>query len=391
MDTELPEDVKMIQSTCIKIREEELMPLEKVVMDLDKKGGWGNEFPKEISDKLKKRAMEVGLWCGDLPTELGGGGLSTLAQNVCTEEFMQTIAPFPRSPGIGARILLGASEEVKEKYFDRFIKGELSSSFVQSEPGAGSDVSGIQTTAVLEGDTWHINGHKLWISGADKADIAFIVAVTDKAKGTHGGISTFVVDTHQPGWKVVRKIATMGGTDFAMSTCEVLLEDVTTPKNHIVGEEGRGFAQASKFLSNNRVHMGAMYVGWGTRCLNMSTDYAKKRVTFGEPLSNRQAVQWMLVDSAIDIHATRLMVQHASWWTDKYPEKDNRQMSSMCRVFGSEMGLKVIDRSIQIHGGIGYSKDLPLEMIYRRARLFTIGEGPNEIQRYIIARNIFRG
>ena len=388
MDLELPEDVKMLQTTMRKVVRDELMPLEPTIMEEEMKGASGN-FPEELHKKLSNRAKELGIWQGMLPEELGGAGLSLLADMVIGEELAYTIVNFPTTGGLGAPIMLNAEPHVRDKYFPKLVSGELHDCFVQTEPTGGSDVAGIQTFAERKGDEYILNGRKTFISAADKADIGFVVAVTDKAKGTHGGISTFIVDCHQPGWKVVRPIQTMGG--MMWRPFEVLLEDVHTPADHRIGEEGRGFAFASKFLSHGRIHMATSFVGLMRRSLDMSIDYAKKRVTFGEPLSNRQAVQWMLVDGAIGHHASQLMVYQAASAADDHPEADNRKETSMCRVFASENGLKTIDNAIQIHGGLGYSKDLPLELMWRRARIFTIGEGPNEIQRYIIARQMFRG
>jgi acyl-CoA dehydrogenase len=389
MDFELPEDIKMLQTTIRKVVREELLPLEKVAMDIDKETGSYADMPDDISDKLKKRAMELGIWYGNIPQEFGGGGLSNLADAVITEEQNYSLVMMPTTSGLGGPILLASDPSVRDKFLPKLLKGDIYSCFAQTEPAGGTDVAGIQTFAEKKGDEYILNGRKTFISGAQKSDIAFVVAVTDKAKGTHGGISTFVVDTHQPGWKIARRIPTMGSPFTA--PCEVLLEDVKVSADNMIGAEGRGFANASRFLSHGRASMGAMYTAWSQRSTDMAVDYAKKRVTFGEPLSNRQAVQWMLVDNAISTHAGRLMLYHAAWWTDEHPEADNRFYTSMLRIFASENGLKSIDKAIQIHGGLGYSKDLPLEMFYRRARLFSIGEGPNEIQRFIVARSLFKG
>lgn len=387
MEFELPEDVKMLRDTIRQFVKDELMPLEKVMMEVELE--WPKkEFPEDLRDKLREKGKEMGIWQPNLPKEVGGAGLSCLAAMVMNEEFSYSIVRPSLSSGLGANFLLNCEESVQDKYLKKLVDGDIVSCFAQTEPGGGTDVAGIQTFAEKVGDEYVLNGRKTFISSGHEADIAFVVAVTDKAKGTHGGISMFVVDCHQPGWKVARRIHTMGGSQWAPS--EILLENVRTPANHKIGQEGRGFANASRFLSHGRLGMGASFVGLMRRSLDMSIDYAKKRVTFGEPLSNRQAVQWMLVDGSIAHHASQLMVETASADADAHPEKDNRKETSMVRVFASEHGLKTIDNAIQIHGGLGYSRDLPLELMWRRSRVYTIGEGPNEIQRFIIARQLFK-
>jgi acyl-CoA dehydrogenase len=265
------------------------------------------------------------------------------------------------------------------------VRGEKTGWFALTEPNAGSDAAAIETSAVRDGENWLLNGTKIFISEADVVDFLLIPAVTDKKKGARGGITTFVVDReipNTPGYKVVRLIETMG--DFVL--CEVLLDNCIVPASNVVGEVGQGWIMAQRFLGRLRLHHGAWALGMAERCLEMAKDYAKQRVTFGKPLAERQAIQWMLADSAIEIYATGCMVYHCAWKADQ--AMDIRQEAAIVKVYGDEMAQRVVSRTLQIYGGLGYTKDLPIERFYRTARMLTIGGGTAEMMRLIVARNV---
>ena len=225
-------------------------------------------------------------------------------------------------------------------------------------------------------------------TSAAKADYAVVVA---RMKGTQRreGITIFVVPATTPGYRVVREIPMMGFSLVSLGRqCEIALEDCVLSPDHVLGEPGQGWQLMQQQMGGARFNVGAIAVGISERCLKMAIDYAKQRVTFHEPLFNRQAIQWMLADSAVEIHATRLMVYQGAWKIDQ--GEDARQEIAMVKVFGSEMVGMVVDRALQIHGGLGYSKDMVLERYYRDVRAMRIVDGTSEIQRYIIARNLLR-
>jgi len=242
----------------------------------------------------------------------------------------------------------------------------------------------MQTTAVKKGDQWVINGRKIWISRAHVADFIIVMAVTDKEKRARGGITAFLVDKGTPGLILQRQIPVIGGH----APWEIVFEDMTLPESQVLGPVGQGFAPMQLRLTVRRLEIGSWCVGTAQRCLDMMVEYAKQRVTFGQRLADRQAVQWFIADSATDIYASRLMTYHGAWKFDQ--GEDVRQEASMLKIFATEMATRVADRAMQVHGGMGMSKDLPLEFIYRRLRPMRIFEGPTEIHRWVVARSLLK-
>jgi acyl-CoA dehydrogenase len=235
---------------------------------------------------------------------------------------------------------------------------------------------------VRDGADWVINGRKIWVSRVAYADFTILMAVTDKARGARGGISAFLVDRGTPGFNVLRRIPMLGGT----YTYEIAIEDLRLPAGQLLGREGYGFAPMQQRLSTRRVQIGAWCVGMAQRALDMMVEYAPQRVTFGQPLAQRQAIQWWVADAATKIHACRLMVYDAARKIDR--GEDPRTEVSMIKVYGTEMASEVIDHAMQTFGGMGMTKELPLQLMASRVRLMRVYEGPSEVHRMVIARKI---
>jgi len=387
MDFSLLEEHRMLQDTVQRFVRQELLPLEAVVLQRDTQGLTGEELiPSEIEEKLLAKAQEAGLWGLDVPEEFGGLNLGALPKCLANEELHKTITPFtfpPDAPNLHM-LMQTCTAEQRERYLLPYARGEKRSAIAISEPGAGSDPAGMLTTASKKGDHWIINGRKIWISRAHIADFIIVMAVTDKEKRARGGITAFLVDKGTPGLILQRQIPVIGGH----APWELVFEDMSVPDSHVLGQVGYGFAPMQLRLTVRRLEIGSWCVGLAQRCLDMMIDYAKQRVTFGQRLADRQAVQWFIADSATDIHAARLMTYHGAWKFDQ--NEDVRQEASMLKVFATEMATRVADRAMQVHGGMGMSKDLPLEFIYRRLRPMRIFEGPTEVHRWVIARSLLK-
>ncbi|HZU05570.1 MAG TPA: acyl-CoA dehydrogenase family protein [Chloroflexota bacterium] len=382
MDFELPRELRMLQNLVRKFVEQELIPIEMQVNHEE-------EVPEEVLRPLQEKAKQLGLWLLDVPKEYGGQGLGLLARCVVQEELSKTKAlPFRHNelfgPVVGP-ILYYCNEEQKQRFLYPVLRGELRVCFAQTEPDSGADPASMRTRAVRDGDYYILNGTKRFITGAGEADYAQVVCVTDPEKRARGGISVLMVDLKSPGVRLVRQWPTMMGD----KPWEISFDNVRVPVENRIGEEGQGFALAQRWLTVGRVQgHGARCVGIAQRALEMAMDYARQRVTFGQPLSERQAIQFMIADSAIEIDAARLMVYRTAWMYDQ--GMDTRNESYMTKIFCTEMASRVVDRAIQIHGGVGLTKELPLEYWYRQLRSIRITEGATEVLRWRLARNLLR-
>jgi alkylation response protein AidB-like acyl-CoA dehydrogenase len=387
MDFTLQEEHRMLQDTVRRFVRQELLPLESLVLQRDTQGMTGEDLlPPEVDEKLLEKAKAAGLWGLDVPEEFGGLNLDAFSKCLANEELHKTITPFtfpPDAPNLHM-LMQTCTPEQRERYLIPYARGEKRSAIAISEPGAGSDPAGMQTTAVKKGDQWVINGRKIWISRAHIADFMIVMALTDKEKRARGGITAFLVDKGTPGLILQRQIPVIGGH----APWEIVFEDMTVPDSHILGEIGQGFAPMQLRLTVRRLEIGSWCVGFAQRCLDMMVDYAKQRVTFGQRLADRQSIQWFIADAATDIYAARLMTYHGAWKFDQ--GQDVRQEASMLKVFATEMATRIADQAMQVHGGMGMSKDLPLEFIYRRLRPMRIFEGPSEVHRWVIARSLLK-
>jgi len=297
-------------------------------------------------------------------------------------ELGRSFVPF-RFGGAADNILFHANDEQKQRYLLPTIEGERLSCFAITEPGAGSDAKNIRTSAYQDGTDWVITGEKTFITGGNEADFTMVFAVTDKEKGANGGVTCFLVDRDM-GWKS-EPIPTMG----EWGPAALVFDHVRVPAENILGEVGMGFALAMQWIGRGRYLLPARALGSCERLVEMGIEQAKTRVTFGEPIANRQAIQWMIADSAVEIEALRWLVLHAAWQVDN--GLDSRQAQSMAKLYGGVKANEIVDRVLQIHGGMGYTRELPVERWYRELRLLRIYEGTDEIQRRTIARNLIKG
>ena len=382
MDFELPEELRMMKDTLRRFIDTEVIPIERAAYD-------GHEMVPEVRERLQARARELGIWMIDVPEEYGGMGLGLLARVLVWEETGRTIAFPRRKPWIFGHdvspiLLRFLREDQKEKYLWPCLRGEKYAAFAQTEPDAGGDPASMRTTAEREGDHYVINGLKRFITGADRADFAQVVCVTDKEKGARGGISCILVDMDTQGVEIVRRQETM----MDDLPCEVGFRDVRVPVENLVGEEGDGFRMAQNWITFGRMRHGALGLGTMERSLELAASYAKQRVTFGQPLAERQSVQWMLVDTYAEIHQLRLMLYDAAARHDR--GQDIRYLTYMCKFVGDRLGFAAADRCMQIHGGIGLTTDLPIEKLWRDTRSFMITEGPEEILKMALARQVLR-
>jgi acyl-CoA dehydrogenase len=383
MDFELPEELRMFKDSLRRFVNTELIPVERQTITTD-----GEEIKPEYLERFQKRARDLGIWMAEVPEEYGGAGLSLFQRAIVTEELSRTIALPARGEGITGpsvrHILYTLTGDMKEKYLLPVLRGEKKVCFAQTEPDAGSDPGGMRTTAVRDGDHYVINGTKRFITGANKADFMQLMVATDRAKGSHGGISAFIVDMKAPGVKLLR------AQELVVDDrpWEIAFEDVKVPVEDRIGEEGGGFAQAQHWLNVGRIRHGARGIGVIERCLELGTQYAKQRVTFGKPLAERQAVQWMLAESFMEMHQLRLMVYDAAW---KYDQgRDIRTEAYMAKIFGDTQSFHAADRCMEIHGGMGLATDLPIEKFWRDQRSRMITEGPIEILKMTLARHVLR-
>ncbi|HEV8420784.1 MAG TPA: acyl-CoA dehydrogenase family protein [Actinomycetota bacterium] len=345
---------------------------------------------------LRERARAAGLWNPHLPPEWGGLGLGALGMALVSQELgVSALAPPAlncMAPDEGNMHLLlhAATEEQKERYLRPLAEGTLRSCFAMTEKDvASSDPTQLLTTAKRDDDGWVLNGEKWFITGANGAAFAIVVAKTEDDPGIdpRDRFSLFLVDADNPGWEVVREIPVMG-TEGPGGHCEVRLNDCRVGSDALLGQPGEGFALSQVRLGPARLAHAMRWIGVAQRALDIATQRAISREAFGEQLARHEAVSWMLADSAIDLYAARLMVLHAAWKIET--GQRFKQEVAIVKVFVAETLGQIVDRAIQICGSLGYSGDLPLERFYRDARAARIYDGPSEVHRMIIARNLVK-
>ncbi len=382
MEVLMSEEQRMITQAVKRFVREEVQPLER---DLDPDAV---ELPPGELDRLKGIVQQMGLYHIDVPENYGGPGLPLTTRGLVAEEMSQHRAGlylpcYGAFGSAGLAQLYDASDDQKGRYLYPMLQGEKRAFFGLTEPSGGSDPArAIQTKAVKDGDDWILNGSKLFSSGADRADFGLVFARTDPSKGRRG-ISAFLVDTDSPGFEVRRVVHTLRSANYGT---ELSFDDVRVPAANLVGEEGGGFALANNNLTRQRIPYSATCVGIAVAAQEMAISYSQQRETFGAALASRQAIQWMIVDNEIDIRTGRMMYLAAA---EKAEQGDPfRFEAAMAKLTTTEGASRVVDRAIQIHGGIGVTKDLPLERWYREMRIRRIGEGPSEVQRIIMARDL---
>ncbi len=383
MDFHLTEEQQLLKETVRRFVDNELIPLES------QSGAERGVMSEPVLRRLQEKTKALGLWMLDVPEEYGGAGLDLFTRCIITEEvFRSTALPFrdARLFGPEARaVLFHCTPEQKERFLFPVLRDEKLICFAQTEPDAGSDPASMRTSAVPDGDDYVLNGTKRWITGADVSDYAQVMAVTDPAKRARGGITCFIVDLKSPGIQIDKQAPVINGE----TTFEIVLTDVRVPKANIIGEVGDGFNLAQQWITQGRIQRhGSRQLGIAARAIDMMIDYAKVRVTFGKPLSERQAIQFMIADSVMELRAAELMVYDCAWRFDK--GEDVRDLSYMVKITATEMASRVVDRAIQVHGAMGLSTELPLEWWYRQLRTIRITEGVTEVLRWRLGANLIR-
>jgi acyl-CoA dehydrogenase len=383
MKFELDEEHRMLADLVQRFVRDELMPLEGAVLEREASGQGAYLTPEE-RQRLDKVSKELGLWSLDAPEDAGGMGMPHVALVAVNEALGSTVATYtlpPDSPNL-RMLMTTVNEQQKKAYLEPYARGETISAIGISEPGAGADPAGMITRAVRDGDDWIINGRKIWITRAAEADFTILMAITDKEKKARGGMSAFLIDRDTPGFNVLRRIPMLGG-EF---TYEVTLEDCRVPGWKLLGEEGQGFGPMQVRLGTRRMEMAAWCIGAAQRALDMTREYAPQRKTFGHKLSERQSIQWWVADGAAKIHAARLMAYDCAWKIDQ--GRDVRTEISMIKYYATEMAQEIIDNAMQCFGAMGMTKEMPLHLFAGRVRNMRIYDGPSEVHRMVVARNL---
>lgn len=391
IDFELPAGIKDIQQRVAAFVKDVVLPVESELgADVELEG----DGLAPTLEKLRIEARAAGLYNPHLPPEWDGLGLGPLGMAIVSQECgvsgLASLALNAMAPDEGNMHLLlhAGTPEQLERYLRPLAEGRARSCFAMTEQAAGADPQGIATTATRDGDEWVLSGEKWFTTGAMGAALAIVVAKTTlEETNARDAYSLFLVDGDNPGWKVIREIPVMG-TRGPGGHCEVSLDDCRVPADAVLGELGEGYKLAQVRLGPARLAHCMRWIGVAQRSLDLASERALTRSTFGKPLAERQTVQNWIADSAIDLYASRLMVLHAAYLIETGAEY--RQEVSMAKVFVSEALERVVDRALQIHGALGYSSDLPLERFYRDARAARIYDGPSEVHRMVIARNVLK-
>jgi len=377
LDFSLTSEQKLFKKTIHEFCEKELKP---IASKIDKE----EYFPEGLYRKMG----QMGLMGMTVPQSYGGSGIDRISYMIALEEISRycgstgITVEAHNSLGVG-HIYERGTEEQRKKYLPKLLNGEGIAAWALSEPNAGSDAASLQTTAVLEGDEWVLNGTKQFITSGDIALVTTVMAKTDKTQGAKG-ISAFIIEQGTKGYKVGQledKLGLRGS-----HTAEIILEDCRIPKENILDKEGNGFIGAMNILDRGRTAIGAMSVGIARGALEDSLEYAKQRQQFGKPIGKNQAIQWMISDMATQIDAARLLVHRAANMEDQNIKFTKE--AAMAKYYASEIAMNATVKAMQIFGGYGYTKEYPLERYYRDVKLCQIGEGTSEVQKMVIARQL---
>ena len=379
MDFQYTEEQEQLKRSVREFAESEIRPH---VMEWDEK----SEFPLSVVKQLGK----MGLMGVVFPPEYGGAGLGYVEYVIAVEELSRVdgsvgIIVAAHNSLCSNHIYIAGNEEQKRKYLPKLASGEFIGCWGLTEPGSGSDAGSARMTAVRRGRNWVLNGTKTFITNGHYADVAVIIAVTDKTTGTHG-LSAFLVDKDTKGFRPGKKENKLGLR--ASDTAELIFEDCVIPSENLVGKEGDGFIDAMRVLDGGRISIAALSLGIAQGAFEAALKYSKERKQFGRPISDFQAIQWKLTDMATEIDAARLLTLRAASMKDAGLK--TTQESSMAKLYASEVAVRCANEGVQIHGGYGFIKDYPAEKYYRDVKLCTIGEGTSEIQRLVIARQLLK-
>jgi alkylation response protein AidB-like acyl-CoA dehydrogenase len=374
----LTEEQKQLQNAVRAFAEGEIAPH---VSEWDEK----SEFPQEVVKKLG----EMGLLGVIFPEALGGAGMGYVEYVLAIEELSRVdgsvgIIVAAHNSLCTNHIMLAGNDEQRKRWIPKLASGQWLGAWGLTEPGSGSDAGGARTTAVRNGNGWVLNGSKTFITNGGHADCAVVLAVTDKEKGTRGGISGFVVEKGTPGFRPGRKENKLGLR--ASDTSELIFEDCEIPAENLVGKEGEGFKDAMRVLDGGRISIAALSLGIARGALDAAMKYAQERRQFGKTISEFQAIQFKLANMATELDAAWLLTMRAAQMKDA--GKKVTLESAMAKLYASEAACRICDEGLQIHGGYGFIKDYPAEKFYRDVRLCPIGEGTSEIQRMVIAREL---
>jgi len=378
MFDELAPEHAELRQAARRFAEEQLEP---IALEIDRTG----EVPAHTMDLLREHGY-LGM---RLPPEIGGAGLGIFEYCIVQEEFSRSHRMFTLLTGATSgltptAILRHGSAEQKGRYLNGLVTGRIKSAFGLTEPESGSDSAAMKTRAVRRDGGWVLNGRKHYINGGGEADVLMVMAVTDPEKRARGGISAFLIDRDTPGFSVTRIDTTMGSE--AIKLAELTFEDCFVPDSAVLGRVGDGFRFAMESLDEGRLNVACACLGVADRVLTMAIGHAQQRQTFGKPLSERQAIQWMLVDSAVELQAARAMAYDVLRRIDA--GQNTGSGPSMVKLFCSEMVGRVADRAVQVHGGMGLIRGFPVERFYRDIRHYRVGEGSSEVQRMVIARRL---
>ncbi len=380
MDFTFSREAKALRRMVRAFVEKEVAP---IAAEIDRE----HRVPLGVMRKLGK----TGLLGVCFPQEYGGMGAGEVGYCILMEELGRVCTS--TATNVGAHIGIGAmaihvdgTEEQKLRYLAPLARGEQFAAFGLTESNAGSDAANISTRAVRDGDEWVVNGGKVYITNGGYADVVTLIAVTDPALGARGGVTAFIVESDWPGFEVAREEDKMGirGT----STAELVFDDLRVPHENVLGKVGEGFVTFMKALDMGRLTLGAACLGGAQAALDWSVAWARTREQFGTQLAQKQSIQWMIADLATEVEALRSLVYRVAWMVDT--GQPFTELAAMCKLYGSEVASRAVDMAVQIHGGLGYSRDYPIERAFRDARIAEIFEGTNEIQRIVIASRIFR-
>lgn len=389
MDFDLPEDVRLIREVVARFVRTELMPHEQTVVRREAERGFTDAplLPPETADELLRKAKEIGLWGIDVPAEFGGQDCGALAKIAVIEELKYSIVPFvlpPDSPNLHYLQEACRGEQI-DRYLLPYARGEKKSCLALTEPGAGSDAAAIGMQAKRRNGKWVLTGTKTFISNARSADFMIVIAVTDPAKKSRGGMTAFLVDRETSGLTIPTSFPMIG----EYHPYEVYFDNVELGDEQVLGEVGEAFTPLQRRLSIRRAEIAARCLGLARRCLEMMIEQANMRSTFGAPLADRQAVQWWIADSYQELELTRLGVYRLASRIDR-GDADIRRDGALMKIQGPEMIARIVDRAVQLFGAMGVSKELPLEYIYRLVRVYRIVEGPSEVHRWSVARDLLK-
>ena len=379
MDFSFSEEQEILRRTVKEFAEKEIIPISKKM-----------EEEKRIPQELLRKMGEMGLMGMTIPEEWGGAGADMVSYCLALEEISRASASLGVVMAVNNLvcypILEFGTEKQKREYLIPLARGKYIGAYALTEPNAGSDAKSIETTARLEGGEWVLNGSKLFITNGGIAQVFVVFAKTDKEKGARG-ISAFIVERGTEGFRIGREEEKLGLR--ASSTVELIFEDCRIPEENLLGKLNEGFINAMKVLTEGRIAISALAIGIARAAYEASLEYSKQRKQFGRPISEFQAIRWILADMAMKIEASKLLTYRAAWLKDQ--GKDPVLEASMAKLFSSEAAMWITTKAIQIHGGYGYTQEYPVERYFREAKVTEIYEGTSEVQRMIISREILRG